>query len=272
MPRQRFLLPVLLLLALAPALVGAQPPLPDLTQPVNDTAGVIDAESAAKIDRLVRDLQAATGDVIVVATRKQIAPFMDIRELAVKWFENNGKGIGTREGDAGVLVLLAVDDREVWIEVGYGLEGAITDGFAGSTSRQVMIPYFRDGRYGEGLHAGVVEIARRIAAERNVSLDNLPAARAPAPTEFRIPLWVIVLGIFILMTVINSAGGGGSSSARRGRRGTWGGPWSGWGGFGGGMSTGGFGGGSFGGGSFGGGGFGGFGGGGSGGGGGGGRW
>lgn len=264
---------VLVLWLLLPVSGVAQPALPDLTQPVNDVAGIIDADSAARIDRLSRDLQAATGDVIIVATRQQIAPFMDIRELANEWYENNGKGIGNRDTDAGVLVVLAVDDREVWIEVGYGLEGAITDGFAGSTSRQVMIPHFREGRYGAGLYAGVVEIARRIAAERNVSLDNLPARQAPPSTEFRIPLWAIVLGIFILMTIVNaSGGGGGSAGMRRGRRGTWGGPWSGWGGFGGGMSTGGFGGGSFGGGSFGGGGFGGFGGGASGGGGGGGRW
>lgn len=264
---------VVLLLTLLTSAAAAQPTLPDLTQPVNDTAGVIDAASAARIDRLSRDLQAATGDVIVVATRQQVAPFMDVRELAVKWYENNGRGIGNRDSDAGVLVLLAVDDREVWIEVGYGLEGAITDGFAGSTSRTVMVPYFREGRYGEGLYAGVVEIARRIAAERNVALDNLPVARTrPAPEGFRIQPWMIVLGIFILMSIINSAGGGGTASARRHRRGTWGGPWSGWGGFGGGMSSGGFGGGGFGGGSFGGGGFGGFGGGSSGGGGGGARW
>lgn len=257
----------------ASAAVSAQPALPDLTQPVNDTAGVIDAEHAARIDRLSRDLQAATGDVIVVATRQQVAPFMDIRELAVRWFENNGRGIGERDTDAAVLVVLAVDDRAVWIEVGYGLEGAITDGFAGSTSRQVMVPSFREGRYGEGLYRGVVEIARRIAAERNVSLDNLPAAPRTAPDRGGIPLWLIVLAIFAVMALMNASGGGGGASGMRRRRGrAWGGPWSGWGGFGGGMSTGGFGGGGFGGGSFGGGGFGGFGGGASGGGGGGARW
>src|SRR5690606_29441770 len=242
--------------------------LPDLTQPVNDTAGVIDAASAARIDRLSRDLQAATGDVIVVATRPQVAPFMDIRELAVRWFENNGKGIGEKDTDAAVLIVLASDDREVWIEVGYGLEGAITDGFAGSTSRQVMVPHFRQGRYGDGLYAGVVEIARRIAAERGVSLDDRPPApRAVPPSpEGGIPGWVIIVAIFVLMAVMNSSGGGGSAGMRRRRGRRWGGPWSGWGGFGGGMTGGGFGGGGFGGGSFGGGGFGGFGGGASGGG------
>lgn len=268
MARLRACLPgAVLVLMLLTAAAAAQPALPDLTQPVNDTAGVIDADSAARIDRLSRDLQAATGDVIVVATRQQVAPFMDVRELGVKWYANNGRGIGDRDTDAGVLVLLAVDDREVWIEVGYGLEGAITDGFAGSTSRNVMVPFFREGRYGEGLYAGVVEIARRVAAERNVTLENLPAARTqPASDGFRIQPWMIVMGIFILMSIINSAGGGGASGVRRGRR------RSGWGAFGAGMSTGGFGGGGFGGGGFGGGGFGGFGGGGSGGGGGGARW
>src|SRR5690606_20721952 len=189
------------------------------------------------------------------------------RELAVRWFENNGKGIGEKDTDAAVLIVLASDDREVWIEVGYGLEGVITDGFAGSTSRQVMVPLFREGRYGEGLYAGVVEIARRIAEERGVSLDNLPPARRAAPTlrDGGIPPWAIILAIFILMAILNSSGGGGAAGMR-GRRGRGrGGPWSGWGGFGGGMIGGGFGGGGFGGGSFGGGGFGGFGGGASGG-------
>ena len=50
-------------------------------------------------------------------------------------FENHGKGIGEKGKDNGVLVVLAVDDRQVWIEVGYDLEGFITDGFAGETSR-----------------------------------------------------------------------------------------------------------------------------------------
>jgi uncharacterized protein len=268
--RSRLLLPlVLATIAWAPPAL-AQPALPDLVQPVNDFAQVIDAESAARIDRLSRDLQAATGDVIVVATRQQVSPFMDIRELAVRWYANNGRGIGAADTDAGVLLVLAIDDREVWIEVGYGLEGAITDGFAGSTSRQVMIPFFREGRYGDGLYAGVVEIARRIATERNVSLDQLPAAGPASPTTDEVPPWVIVLAVVLLLIVTNLRGGGASGvRGRRGRRGRqqWGGPWSGWGGFGGGLGGGGFGGGGFGGG-----GFGGFGGGGSGGGGGGGRW
>jgi uncharacterized protein len=265
----------LLLVCLLACATGAraQDALPTLTEPVNDFARVIDPASKARLDELIRRLQAATGDAIVVATRPSIAPFADERELAVKWFENNGRGIGDQEKDTGVLFVLAPNDRAVWIEVGYGLEGAITDGFSGSTSRELMVPLFREGRFGEGLVAGVTAVAQRIAEERNVSLGELPAApRARAPRATGIPLWMIVL-LFVLFLWLSSRGGGGGgpgSRYRRGRHGSmWGPAWSGWGT---GMSTGGFGGGSFGGGSFGGGGFGGFGGGMSGGGGGGARW
>jgi uncharacterized protein len=254
---------------------AAQDALPLLTQSVNDFANVIDPASKARLDDLIRRLQAATGDTIVVATRDRIAPFADERELAVKWYENGGRGIGDKEKDAGVLFVLLPKDRAVWIEVGYGLEGAITDGFSGSVSRELMTPLFREGRYGEGIVAGVTAVAERIAKERNISLGDLPAApRAQQSRGRGIPLWLIIL-LFLFFLWLSSRGGGGSG--RRGRRGRvgsmWGPSWSGWGT---GMTTGGtiggFGGGSFGGGSFGGGGFGGFGGGMSGGGGGGARW
>ena len=160
----------------APA--AAQEALPPLTQPVNDFANVIDPASKARLDDLIRRLQAATGDTIVVATRDAIAPFADERELAVKWYENGGRGIGDKEKDAGVLFVLLPKDRAVWIEVGYGLEGTITDGFSGSVSRELMAPLFREGRYGEGLVAGVTAVAERVAKERNVSLGDLPPAAA----------------------------------------------------------------------------------------------
>ncbi|BCS34345.1 methanol dehydrogenase [Luteitalea sp. TBR-22] len=242
--------------------------MPPLTQPVNDFAGVIDASSKARLDDVIRRLQAATGDVIVVATREAIAPFADERELAVKWYENGGRGIGGKEKDSGVLFVLLPNDRAVWIEVGYGLEGTITDGVAGNLSRQVMAPLFREGRYGEGLVAGVTTVAERIAKERGTTLGDLPPAPRAREAQGGIPLWVIVVALLLFLW-LSSRNSGGGGPGRRGRAGSmWGPAWSGWGT---GMTTGGFGGGSFGGGSFGGG-FGGFGGGMSGGGGGGARW
>jgi uncharacterized protein len=250
------------------ASVSAQPAAPLLTQPVNDFAGVVDSASRARMERQIRALQTATGDAVVVATVKTVAPFADIEELALRMFENQGRGLGGRTNDNGVLLVVAVQDRRARIEVGYGLEDPITDGFAGETIR-LTAPAFREGRYGEGLAFAVSRIVERIARARNVTLSE-PAAppvqnrRSDRGTPSGI--WFLLAVFFILWMM--------RASHPRGRRRRWGrGPWSGWnsgvGPFGGGY--GGFGGG-FGGFGGGGGGFGGFGGGRSGGGGASGGW
>jgi uncharacterized protein len=244
---------------------GAQTPgtpaPPALTGAVNDFANVIDSQSKAAIERLSGSLESATGDVVVVVTVPTLKPFADVREYAVKLFENGGRGIGQKGKDNGILILLAPKERAVWVEVGYGLEQWITDGFAGEVSRGEMRPEFQNGRYGAGLLAGTSRIVSRIAEGRGVTIAGAerPARRRSAPG---ISLSTIVFFV-ILLIVLGRMGGG----PRRGVR-QWGGPgWSGWssgvGGFGGGWSGGG---GGFGGG------FGGFGGGHSGGGGGGASW
>jgi uncharacterized protein len=253
-----------------PVVAAAPPAPPELTQPVNDFARVIDAESSAKMDELIRSLQRASGDIVVVATVDTFQPYGDIRDYAVKMFENGGRGIGQKGKDNGLLILLAVKDRQVWVEVGYDLEEFITDGYAGELSRKVMVPEFRSGNYGAGLLAGTLRIASRIAERRNVTLAGAPPSEDNGEQEvgFSVTGIVVLIVIIILLNIIGRG---------RGRRRFWGGPpWSGWssgvGPFGGGLggSGGGFGGGF--GGFGGGGGFGGFGGGRSGGGGGGGSW
>lgn len=248
--------------------------LPELTQPVNDFAGVIDQQSRTELDRTIRALKDASGDVVVVATVPTITPYGDIREYAVKMFENHGKGIGEKGKDNGLLVLLAPNDRTVWVEVGYDLEQFITDGFSGETSREYMRPEFRNGRYGAGLVAGVNRIANRIAERRGVTLTGVPQVETRTRArDVQIPFSTIVWIIIVLIIVLGQSGGGRRGRGRRwGQRG-----WSNWssgvGPFGGGWSGGGGGfGGGFGGFGGGGGGFGGFGGGRSGGGGGGASW
>jgi uncharacterized protein len=249
------------------AVATFQPAPPVLTAPVNDFANVIDAASESELDRRIRALQAASGDVVVVATIPTFQPYADIEEYAVKMFENSGRGIGEKGKDNGLLIVVAVQDRKIKIEVGYELEQFVSDGFAGETIRQAITPEFRNGNYGAGLLAGTTRIINRIAEGRGVTPQNVPReAPPPRSTGTGFPWWIIVIWIIIL--VLNS---------RRPRRPrVWGaGPWSGWnsgigpfgggrGGFGGGF--GGFGGGG------GGGGFGGFGGGRSGGGGASGGW
>jgi uncharacterized protein len=261
---------LVLCLVLAPAVRGQELP-PELSRPVNDFASIIDGESAQQLDRLIRSLEAASGDVIVVATVATVEPYGDAKEYAVKMFENRGRGIGDRDKDNGVLVLVAVKEREVRIEVGYGLEEYITDGFSGSLTRDVIAPEFRRGDFGAGLVSGVTVIAERIAEARGVSLEGVPERRRSRQQSGGLGIGGFV-ALFILFMVLRAIGRGGRGGRRGG--GGWGtaaaiGAWtSGVGPFGGGFRGGG---GGFGGGGFGGG-FGGFGGGGSGGGGGGGSW
>ena len=253
------------------SMAWAQNPPPKLTAPVNDFANVIDSDDEATLDSLSRRLQAASGDVLVVATVKTFAPAADIRTFATEMFENHGKGIGQKGRDNGLLLLLAVDDRAVWAEVGYDLEGIVTDGFAGETSRQVMVPFFKQGNYGDGLVAGATRLAQRIAQARNVPLDGVPIRTPVSDDDGEFPVVLIIFAGIILINMVRAAmhramGG----TRRRGRKrwsstvGPFGTGYGGWSSGGGGWSSGG--GGGFGGG------FGGFGGGRSGGGGGGASW
>jgi uncharacterized protein len=267
-------------LTLAPVSIFAQPQPPELTRAVNDFANVIDSASEGELERRILALKQATalrhaqgagrassgGDVVVVATIETFAPYADIREYAVRMFENRGRGIGEKGKDNGLLVLLAVKDRRVWVEVGYDLEQFVTDGFAGEVSRDVMTPYFRRSEYGRGLLAGVTRLIGRIAQGRNVTLTDVPVEVADRGPSVRFSPWLI-LAIIIIIILMNNSGGR-RSRMRRGRT-HWGGgnSWSGWN-----SGVGPFGGGGrIGGGGFGGG-FGGFGGGRSGGGGGGAGW
>lgn len=261
---------VVFFVALAVPQVYAQQPPPELTQPVNDFANVIDPESRRAIEQQIRALQQASGDVVVVATVDTFAPYGDLEEYAVEMFENGGRGVGQKGRDNGLLIVVAVNDRRARVEVGYDLEQFITDGFAGETIRQYMTPEFRQGNYGAGLLAGTSRVIGRIAAGRNVTLPGVE----PVVSRRRVPVagsgGSVLFALFVFFIVIRSI----AATMRRGRRGRrrWGaGPWSGWhsgvGPFGGGR--GGFGGGF---GGFGGGGFGGFGGGRSGGGGASGGW
>ena len=249
--RASALVAILTLATAAGALAGqsaADAGMPELTAPVHDLARVLDSGSATEIDRISRVLEAASGDVLVVVTVPTVAPYADIEEYAVKLFENHGRGIGARNNDNGVLLLVAVQERRVRIEVGYGLEQWITDGYAGETIRDVMTPEFRAGRYGAGLVAGAARIAGRIAQSRGVQLEGVEIPQERQAPIVEVPISTLVfVGLFLLFVYLNRNSGGPPRGVRR-----WGdNGWSGWssgvggfgGGFAGGRSGGGFGGG-----------------------------
>ncbi len=134
---------------------------PELTAPVNDFALVIDQSNSQQLDAIIRSVQRETGYVIVVVTLRTCAPFSDVRDCSMKVFENQGKGIGQRGKDNGILFLLTLAEQQVRITTGYGVEHIVPDQLAHEIS-QTMLPAFSRGDYGDGLRQGVERVVARI--------------------------------------------------------------------------------------------------------------
>ena len=235
---------------------------------VNDSAHVMSEQRAVELEGFLDQLHEKTGVQFAVLTVPSTAP-EDPGAYKVRVF--NDWKIGDAERDDGLLLLVAMEERAIRFETGYGLEGTLPDGWQSRMTRDLMIPRFRDGNPEEGITAGILASAQRIAQEKNVQLvwDGKPLrydtrSRRGGLSPGLVFLIVMAVLLFVILPAIGSG--------RRRRRGGWYGGWNDWGGGGMGGWGGGFGGmgGGFGGG--GGGGFGGFGGGSSGGGGGGGNW
>lgn len=229
---------------------------------LSDFAAVVDRASADSITSLAMELREKTGAELAVVTLRDLGG-ETIDPVATALFKE--WGVGRQGQDDGVLVLLALAERRVRIEPGYGAEGVLPDGRCGEIVRRVMGPDLSAGRYGAGLLAGARAVAGAIAAERGVTITGSIEPPTSGKSGKEAPAWVLLV-MFVMMLVFVMAAS--RAASRFGGHGPYGGGRAGrrgyhdpWGGFGGGM--GGFGGGGGGGG----GGFGGFGGGGSGGGG-----
>jgi len=141
---------------------------------VNDFAGVISPEYKSQLTNLISEIERKTGAEIAIATVKTSYPQsidMYAVELFTRW------GIGKKDKDNGVLIVAAIDDRKVWIETGYGLEGVLPDGLCGEIYRQVLKPNFQQGEFGKGLLLATSVIADKIGKEQGVEITG--TERAP---------------------------------------------------------------------------------------------
>ncbi len=137
---------------------------------VNDFASVITETYRDKLQSLIVELEEKTGAEITVVTILSIAPYDEV-SFARKLFDTWKPG--KKGKDNGVLVLLAVKERRWRIETGYGVEGILPDGLCGEIGRSSMVPYFKEGKYSEGLYYGVAAIAKVIATDTHVELTGI---------------------------------------------------------------------------------------------------
>jgi uncharacterized protein len=206
---------------------------------VNDFAQVVSPEYESKLTSLITEVKTKTGAEIAIVTIPTTKP-ESIEGYAVELFER--WGVGKKGEDNGVLVVAAIEDRKLRIEVGYGLEGVLPDGLCGQIIRDVLTPNFRQGNFGKGLFIAGTVIASRIAKESNVQItgtESVPGiAQIQKRSPFRKLLRLIVFfllfsmifgGRFFLLPLLLLGGG----------RGYWGGgSFGGGGGFGGGFGGG----------------------------------
>ncbi len=254
-------------------------PLPSPFNPIVDNAHVIDAETRTKLESIYLNLKERADVEFAVATIDTTGG-RDIFEYSLDVYR--GWGIGSKTTD-GFLLLVAIQDRKYYTQVGYHLEGDLNDGIVGEIQRTYLVPQFKKGNYNQGIYDTVQAYAATLAEKRGFTIEGIDqryAYREPTPRgtgarggglSSSCCTMIIILGVvllllssmrrggrgggggclnmFLLGSLLNSGGRGSSWGSGSG----WGGSSSGWGGGGFGGGGGGFGGG-FGGGSAGGGG------------------
>lgn len=234
-----------LLLLLGAMTAQAALTFPALTGRVVDDAQMIDPATRQQITQQLQALEQASGDQIVVVTvpNLQGVPIEDFGyQLGRQW------GIGQKGKDNGALLIVARDERKLRIEVGYGLEGVLTDAQSWVIINQVIAPKFKAGNYSQGISDGVAAMLQVVGgdplavpahvADANFAKDN---------PGFSIGLFILLIGVLwlchrmglpvgaILLAILSNSGrgGGGGGGGGGGFRG-------GGGGFGGGGASGGW--------------------------------
>jgi uncharacterized protein len=136
---------------------------------VNDFASILDAQSKTELESMVRLTEKETSAEIAVATVSSLDG-MTVEEYANRLFHE--WGIGKKDRDNGVLVLVAPSERKARIEVGYGLEPILPDGLAGEIMREEILPLFRESDYSGGTLAGVRRISAIVRAGHVLTDDE----------------------------------------------------------------------------------------------------
>lgn len=213
----RRLLPAILLLGVAVAAAAQLPVPPPPSRRINDYANALSAADQARLEqRLARREGASTNQVVVAIFRSLRGESLEdyaIR-LAQAW------RVGQKGLDNGVIFVIFLDDRRMRLEVGYGLEGKLTDAIASSILREAVAPRFREGRVADGIAAGLDAIDQAIAG-------TYARSGARARSDEGIPL----IGLAVLggLAVAGFTGAAMAMNARAQRRRGWTAGRAGWG-------------------------------------------
>lgn len=226
--------------------VWAAKPLPPApARWLTDSAGVLSPGVASAIDRRLEEFEKEQGTQILVVLERRLPP----DEVLEDWTQRVAEawGVGRSEQDDGAVLFVFVDDRALRLEVGYGLEGTLTDLESKAILDEVLIPHLRRGDWDGGVAAAADAIVAAVRGEYAPSSRSARGRRRQEPIGCGFFV-LLLLGLALFVWLSSRAARSGGARTRGWRGGGWGG---------GGFRGGGFGGGGFGGFSGGGGGFGG---------------
>jgi len=184
------------LLLLIPILLQAEVTYPKPIQWVNDFAGVLSQSTVRQLNDIALELKQKTGFELAVAVVNDLQGenyYTYANKLYAKW------GVGAKD-DEGCLILLAVQERKLKIEVGYGAEGYITDGLAGEIADTYMVPYLRDNNWDKGIAQGYLALTSVIAKHYNVQITGVPEYTV-SDRRSTGSIIKMVIGIFVLMLI-----------------------------------------------------------------------
>lgn len=181
-------------------------PIPPLVTRVTDTAATLNMAEIAALDQKIRAFEQSTGGqlaVLIVPTAQPETIEQYTIRVAEAW------KIGKKGKDNGALIVLAMREKKVRIEVGYGWEGALTDQESKRIIREVMGPYFGKGQFAAGIAAGIDKIALALTKETaGASADNAQW-RTPHQTDAmeRLGDWLfrigqVLLGLLVLVAIL----------------------------------------------------------------------
>jgi uncharacterized protein len=177
------------------AIVCTAQELPKPSGAINDFANVLSEQTEALLKALIENVEHSTTAEIAVATVSSLDG-TTVDDYAVRLFQ--AWGIGQKGRDNGVLVVVAPSDRQIRIEVGYGLEGVLPDGLAGVVIRESFLPPFRDGDFDKGVLQGVTRVAEIIRRNETLTAEQLQELTKP-PFDYTPYVFVPFLGLFVVI-------------------------------------------------------------------------
>lgn len=197
---------------LAPMAARAAPAFPALTGRVVDNANILPPDVEARIDQKLAALEQQSRRQLVVATLPDLQGY-DIADYGYQL--GRAWGIGSKDRNDGAILIVAPKERKVRIEVGYGLEGVLTDGMSALVIQQQIVPRFKTGDMAGGIEAGTDALVAQLSLPADqaqaaaAAADRQAASREPEGVSPGTVFFVFIVLIFFVLPALRRMMGGG---------------------------------------------------------------